>query len=498
MEVNNKQIIKNTAFLYTRMFLTMGISLYTSRVILDVLGAEDFGIYNIVGSVVVLFSFLSNALTGASQRFFSYELGLESKGNLSSVFSACINVHIILALIIFVLGETIGLYFVCKYLVLPEERYDAALVAYHLSLITFLFNLLRIPFNAIIISYERMSFFAFLSIVECVLKLVIVYLLLINIADKLIAYSLLLLFVVFIITSLFGLYSIKKFPDCVYSFRVNRKYYISQFSFLGWYLCGNFSNVVAQQGGNIVINMFYGVIINAAYGIANQISSAINNFVSNFQLAFRPQIVKLYASGQYEDLYILIFRASRFSFYLLVLIAVPYIIHADILFSLWLKSVPDYSVLFSQLLMLYFLIDAIQAPLWMLIDASGRIKIYSIWLSFILLFNIPVSYVLLKNGFSPISVIIVRVVLNFCTAIVRTYYIKGFAHFPYLKYCIKIIPCVLIFCIALGTAFFVRNGIENQFLSLLYSILITIILVILLGTTKEERVVLIKTLKSKL
>lgn len=480
------------------MFLTMGISLYTSRIILDVLGAEDFGIYNIVGSVVVLFSFLSNALTGASQRFFSYELGLGEKGDIGSVFSTCVNVHIILSIIIFFLGETIGLWFVYTYLNIPDDRFYAALVAYHLSLITFLIILLRIPYNALIIAYEKMSFFAFLSIVECILKLVIVYILLINIADKLIVYSLLLLFVVVIITSVFGIFCNKKFPECKYSYRIKRSYYKSQFSFLGWYLCGNFSNVVALQGGNIVINIFFGVVINAAYGIANQISNAINNFVSNFQLAFRPQIVKLYASGQYEDLYLLIIRASRFSFYLLAFIAIPYVVHADFIFTLWLKNVPDYSVIFSQLLMIYFLIDAVQAPLWMLIDASGRIKVYSIWLSVLILLNIPISYMLLKNGLSPISVLVVRVALNLLTAIVRTFYIKDFARFPYLKYCYKIFPCILVSCAAFAISHFGNILISNHIFSLLLSILITTLIFLVLGTTREEKKIIKQFIQSRI
>lgn len=497
VQSNNQRIAKNTFYLYIRMLITMGVSLYTSRVVLDVLGAEDYGIYGIVGSVVILFSFLQNAMAGASQRFFSYELGKEAGGDIGRVYSVTLISYIFIAFTVWILGDTIGLWFLETQLIIPEERMFAANIVYQFSLISLVISIIQIPYNALIISYERMSIYAYASIIDIILKLAIALLISIVSSDKLILYGLLMVIVNLISFSIYFFYCRRSFLRCRFYWVRDKSLLNKLLSFTGWSLCGNVANVAAQQGGNIILNMFFGVLLNTAYGIANQVSGAVYGFVTNFQMAFRPQIVKLYASEEKEAMYQLIYRASRFSFYLLLIIAVPFVINADYVFSLWLKDVPDYSVLFCQLMMFYCMIDSIQAPLWMMIDASGNIKTYAIWLSGILLFNLPLSYFLLKIGCPPTTLLIVRVVLNLVTAVIRTLYIKKAFFFPSSEYIKRTIGCVFIGMASFIIAFYFKKWVGdiyfNGFISTIISILLVSAIVLFVGMRSEERK-LLKTL----
>ena len=477
------------------MLITMGVSLYTSRVILEVLGAEDFGIYGIVGSIIVLFSFIRNAMTGASQRFFSFELGKGEANNLKNVFSVSLVAHLLIVLVVFLLGETIGLWYVMTKLNIPSDRFVAAQVTYQLSLIAFAFSIIRTPYSAIIIAYEKMSFFAYVSIFEVFFKLLIVYILLVISYDKLIEYSFLMLIVTVIFTVVSYFYCVKKFEGCSARLKWDKGILMHLLSFTGWSLCGNVANVTAQQGGNIILNVFFGVVVNAAYGLANQVSSVIYGFVSNFQMAFRPQIVKLYACNQRNDLFTLALRSSRLSFYLVLLIAVPFIQNADYLFALWLKDVPDYSVVFCRLMMIYCMIDAIQAPLWMMIDATGNIKQYSIWLSVIILLNLPLSYFLLKMGAAPEVILYVRVILNLITAIIRTIYMKYFIDFPSGLYVKQVIPCLFICTIAFVLTYYTNHFFDlHSMLKVMISLLVVFILIIVFGVNKQEKEMIRKIL----
>lgn len=483
------------------MIVILGVSLYTSRVVLFVLGVEDYGIYNIVGSIVVLFSFISNSMIGASQRFFSYELGLESP-RIKEVFSTSILAHIVFTFAILFIGETIGLWFVHNHLNLPHNRFEAALIVYQISLLTFIVNLLRIPYNAIIIAYERMSFFAVTSIIEALLKLIIVYALTYDKGDKLITYSYLTLFVTIICNFLYYIYTKRKLVECKFGRFWNKSMLNKLMGFIGWTLCGNTANIISQQGGNILLNIFFGVIVNTAFGIANQVNGAVNNLVSNFQLAFRPQIVKLYASGNRTELYSLVNTTSRISFYLLMIVVVPFITEADYLFSLWLKNVPPYSIIFCKLMLTYSLIDAIQAPLWMLIDATGKIKVYAIWLSCILIFNLPLSYFFLRYGYPAETLLLIRVLLNMFTAIIRTIYLKSFIGFPSFDYTKKILPCILVCIISYCISYVFKNVVYHYnvhpIVSVLFSLLFSLFVVAALGLSKKEKFRMANLIKSKI
>ena len=433
--IDNKKIAKNTLYLYLRMIITTFVSLYTVRVVLAVLGKEDYGIYNVIGGIVILFSFLNHAMNSATQRFLSYEIGRNDTEMFRKTFSMSINCHAIMAGIIFLLLETVGLWFLCTQMNIPIDRMEAAHWVYQFSIITFVLNILRVPYNASIISYEKMSFYAYLSIFEVLLNLLIVLMLLLGISiDNLILFSGLKCFVAIICFFILFIYCKLNFINCKYSAFWDNLLFKRLFSFSGWSMMGAGSTLVSQNGSNILINIYCGVAVNAAYGIANQVSAVIYSFVSNFQLAFQPQIVKLYAAGKRDEQISLVNRASSISYYLLLIIFIPFVLNADLVLNLWLKDVPRYAIQFCQWMLVYSLIDAIQAPLWMSITATGKVKVYSIWSSVLGFMNLPIAWLLLYLGYSPILVFIVRVVINLIAAIIRVIYVKDFLNFPIKKY----------------------------------------------------------------
>lgn len=297
---NNKRIAKNTMMLYIRMLLSMIVSLYTSRVVLNILGVEDYGIYNVVGGVVVLFSFLNNAMASATQRFLNFELGRGDVLEVKRIFSISMTSYICIALLVLFLSETVGLWFFNTQLNIPSSRIDAASWVYQMSIFTFCFSILRIPYNASVIAYERMSFFAYISIIEVLMKLLIVYLLVLGSIDKLILYAILIFVVTVLVNAIYQFYCKHMFEICTYSFFWDKILFKKIIGFSGWSLFGSLANMSAQQGVNFLLNIFYGVTVNAAVGIANQVSSAIYAFISNFQTAFNPQLIKSYASGEKE------------------------------------------------------------------------------------------------------------------------------------------------------------------------------------------------------
>lgn len=501
---NNKRIAKNTFYLYLRMVISTVVSLYTVRVVLNVLGEQDYGIYNVIGGVVILFSFLNHAMNSATQRFLSYEIGRNDDVMLRKTFSMSINCHVILALSVLVLLETIGLWFINTQINIPESRTLAAHFVYQFSIITFVLNILRVPFTASIISFERMSFYAYMSIIEVLLNLGIVYILLLDIdIDKLILYAALksLISAIFIILSY--LYCKRQFKSCRYSFFWDSSLFKKLFSFSGWSMIGAGSTLVTQSGSNILINIFCGVTVNAAYGIASQVSSVIYQFVSNFQLAFQPQIVKLHASKQVEEQVSLVNRASKLSYFLLLVIFVPFVLKADFVLDLWLKETPSYAVEFCRWMLVYSLIDSIQAPLWMTISATGRIKGYSIWSSLLVSLNLPIAWMLLFLGCSPVSVFMVRVALNLIAAIIRTFYVNRFLRFPIKSYVTnvfcKAIPVTLL-------SFSIAYFLDSLFLDDIISIIIEISLIVLLtgsiiymwGLSSSERSFVRNTINLKL
>lgn len=469
----------------------MLISLYTSRVVLEVLGVVDFGIYNVVSGVVVLFAFINNALVLATQRYLNVELGRGVEERVRKVFSASLIIHVLFAILLIIIGETFGLWFVSRYLSIPEGRWIAALWVYQFAIITAAINLIRAPYNAVIIACERMSFFAYISVVEAVLKLAIVGILVFISIDKLASYAFLLMVVTIIITCVYIIYCRRHFTIIRFRLVKERNIYIGLMSFSGWNLFGSVANVGTSQGISIILNMFFGVIVNAAMGVANQVNVAIYNFVSNFQVAFTPQLMKSYACGDMAYFINLIIRSSKYSFFLLFVIALPVYVCMNELLSFWLTDVPEYADVFCRWMLIYSLLDAIQYPLWTSVQATGKIKNYQIVMSFIILANLPLSWIALKLGYSPSTVLVVRAILNILSYFVRVLWLRSIFEFPAKKYFLEvIIPCSIIMLVG----YFVTNPVAGMFAGwikifgiTLFSLIVNAMLIFCIGMNYTER-----------
>jgi O-antigen/teichoic acid export membrane protein len=492
MKDSNKRIAQNTIFLYIRMIVIMGVTLYTTRVVLNYLGVDDFGIYNIVGGIVALLGFLQSAMINASQRFITFELGKGDNEQLGKTFSMSMTSHISIALLILLLAETAGLWFVNTKLNIADERMTAVNWLYQFSVLTFIINIIQVPYSALIIAHEKMSFYAYVSISDAFLRLAVVLLLPIISFDKLSVYGGLMFLVPLISTTLYKVYCNKFFKVSKYKFKWDKKLYWQLMSFSGWTMLGGIANVGARQGGNILLNIYSGLIANAALGIANQVSAAVSAFASNLLIAFNPQTIKYYATGDKDNMNKMIFRASSYSFYLVLLIAVPFFLNTDLILHIWLKNVPDYTITFCQLMIVYQLIDMIQAPLETSITATGNIKFYQLWLSSLLILNLPVSWYLLNIGWSPYWVLIIRVGLNFISAIIRTVFVKYFVNFPSWNYfteviCKSLFVTAISYILSLSIKQCFNTGISGFVYTSMISIAITILVIYLIGIHKTER-----------
>lgn len=421
-KAENRRIAKNTFLLYIRMFITMGVSLYTSRVVLSALGVEDYGIYNVVGGVVGLLGFLRSSLSTSTSRFLSYELGCNNLKKLRETFKTAIGIHIGLVILILVLLETIGLWFVLNKLTIPQERVGVAVFIYHFSVATCCVQIMQFPYNAAIIAHERMGAFAYISIIEVSLNLIIAYLLQISSMDKLELYAILLFFIHCIISLFYIIFAIRNFSECKIGIGFERCITKPMLIFSGWDLYGNFSVVVRSQGLNILQNMFFGPVINAAAGVSNQVMHAIMGFTENFLVAVRPQIYKNYAGNDMVRFYSLVINSSKYCFLLLFLISFPMLLEANFVMHLWLKKVPDYAVVFCQLTIVNNWISVMFRPIVFGVQATGQAKMISIINGTIYIAVLPLSYLFLKMGGSPIIPYVLNITLLIIGHFVFTLY----------------------------------------------------------------------------
>lgn len=422
---SNRRIAKNTLLLYFRMFITMGVSLYTSRIILSTLGIVDYGIFNVVGGVVVMFSFLNNSMSSATQRFLSFELGKNNQIEFKRVFSMSITIHVVIAIIIFIIAEIIGLWFINFKLNIPSDRLSAANWVYQFAILSFMTTVINVPYNAAIIAHEKLNVYAWISIFEVGLKLIIVFLIVwINKIDKLILYSLLIFCVSLLIFLFYRGYAKRNISECKYNNVKDYGLFKKLISYAGWNLWGTFSGVAANEGLNILLNIFFGPVLNAAKGIANQVNGAVNGFVSNFQMAVNPQIVKSYASENRKYMFSLIFQSSKFSFFLLFFLSLPVLFAINPLLSLWLKIVPNYTCVFCQLILITALIDCISGPLMSAAQASGNIKWYQVIVGGTRLLILPFSYFLLKNGYEPQSTLYMTILVSIISLFLRLFLLR--------------------------------------------------------------------------
>lgn len=502
---NNKRIAKNTLLLYCRMLFLMVVSLYTSRVVLNALGVEDFGIYNVVGGIVAMFTVLSGSLSAAISRFITYELGKENQDNLNKIFSSAVTIQLGLAGIIILLAETIGLWFLNAKMNIPEIRMGAANWVFQFSILTFAINLISVPYNASIIAHEKMSAFAYISILEAVGKLTIAFFIVISPMDKLIFYSILMCLVAIIIRSTYGNYCKRHFNECTYHFIWDKKLLKQMFGFAGWNFIGAASAVLRDQGGNVVINLFCGPSVNAARGIAFQVNNAVNQFVTNFMTALNPQITKSYASGEKEYMMTLIFQGARLSFYMLLLLSLPILTNTHYILELWLKTVPEHTVYFVQLVLIFALSESIAQPLITAMLATGRIRNYQIIVGGLQMMNLPISYLLLQLGFFPEIVIIIAIGISQCCLAARLILLKGMIGISIRKYLQKVYFNIIAVSIAAVILPLIStNYIEESFINFIFISLIAIICTItsiyFIGCNHQERQFIhqkLGTIKSK-
>lgn len=447
---NNKRIAKNTMLLYFRMLFMMAVSLYTSRVVLATLGVEDFGIYNVVGGVVAMFGFLNSAMSSSTQRYLTFELGRGEFQQLQKVFTTSVAIHAMISLLIVVLAETVGLWFLYNKMTIPIQRMDAAMWVFQMSVLSTVVMIMSVPYNATIIAHEKMSAFAYISVLEVVLKLAIVYLLQIGHFDKLKLYAVLFFMVQLLIRIIYGRYCGRHFKESKLKKTFDRKLFREMIGFAGWSLWGHCAVIAYTQGLNILLNMFFGPAVNAARGIAVQVQNAINQFAFNFQTALNPQITKSYAVGDYEYMHNLIYKSSKFTFFLLLMLSMPVMLEADKILSIWLKEVPNYTVSFLRLMLCVTIIDAVANPLMISAQATGKVKIYQSIVGGILLTILPISYIVLKFGGSPTSVFVVH--LSICIVVfnVRLFIIRPMIQLSLTKYFLNVVTrCLAVTLVSL-------------------------------------------------
>lgn len=489
----NKRIAKNTLVLYVRMLFTMGISLFTSRVVLQTLGVEDYGISSVVGGVISMFTFINSAMVSSTQRYLNFELVRGDANQLRSVFSTSLQIHALIALAIIVLSETVGLWFLNEKLVIPEARMTAAMWVYQCSILSCAVSIMSTPYNAVIVAHEKMSAFAYISILDVSLKLLVVYLLVVLPFDKLIILSILTLLVQLFIRYIYTLYCHRHFPESYFQFRFNKTLFKEMFGFAGWSFWGNLAAILYTQGLNMMLNIFFGPIVNAARGIAVQVQSAVQQFVGGFQTALNPQITKNYASNNLPQMHSLMFRSARFSFLLLFFLSLPVLMETNFILTLWLKTVPDDAVIFTQIMICISLIYTTANPCVIANQATGKVKIYQMVVGGILLLILPISYIVLKLGAPAYSVFIVHFCIESVAQFSRMYMLRNLIHLPLWQYMKNIyIPIVSTVAIAIILPLVVRMQVAEGWLRFL-AVGFTCVLSVgassyFIGFTKQERV----------
>ena len=416
----SKRIAKNTLLLYVRMLFLVLVGLYTSRVVLRILGVVDFGIFSVVGGVIAMIGFIQASLGGATSRFITFDLGRGDMAAMKKTFGNIVTIHLLFAGIILLVGETAGLWFVMNKLQIPESRQVAAFWVYQFSILTAILSIVSIPYNAVIVAHERMSAFAYITIADVVLKLLIVYLLLVVPYDRLIVYSALFFCIQLFDRIVYGIYCNRYFEETRVGLHIDKKQFKEIAVFAGWTINGNLAVMGYTQGLNILLNMFFGPAVNAARGIAVQVQTVSQQFCTNFQMALNPQLTKSYAQGDLDYMHKLVIASSKFSFFIMLLIALPLMLEADVVLHWWLGDVPDHTANFLRLILCTSLLFTLSNPILVSVHATGRLKTFQLIEGTMLLLIVPVAYVLLKFfDVPPESVFVVHIVIEICTQCVR-------------------------------------------------------------------------------
>ena len=490
---SNKRIAKNTLLLYARMLLLLVGSLYTSRIVLATLGIEDYGLYNVVGGVVSMFSFISMAMGNSTNRYITFALGKGDKEELKSVVGAACVIHWVLALLILILAETIGLWFLHYKMVIPDGRMFAADWVYQFSIISFVVNIISTPYNAVIIAHEKMKAFAYISLFEVVLKLIVVYLLVITPWDRLCVYSFLLLLVSLLIRAIYGVYCGRHFSESKYKYYKGKELYKEMFTFASMNFIGASADILCNQGVDVILNLFAGVTANAARGIANSVQGAVSKFVSDFTTAIKPQIMKEYAAGNISTSLDLCYMGSRFSFFLMLFFGLPISINAPYILNLWLGMEPEYTADFLKLTLLMASIMVLSYNVTTIILANGNLKSFTFWIGLVRIAMLPIIYVTLKLGAVPQIAYLVIVLFEFFALIVRLLVTQRLLNrniiVEYAKY--VLIPLLFVAAISVPSSFYISSIFDNNLrgflIETLICLFITSISIFFIGLKKEER-----------
>lgn len=489
----NKTIAKNALMLYIRMFFTIIIGLYTSRVILNSLGVSDYGIYNLVGGIVSMLAFLNVGMSGATQRFMTYELG---KGNLSSlrnVFSNAVITHFVLATLIAIIMETIGIWLVNYQLNIPENRLFAANWVFQCSIITFIVSVISVPFNACVIAHERMGLFAYISILETVLKLFVAIAIVYSPFDNLVFYATLILCIQVLIRFIYSIYCKKHFEECSFKYTFDKILFKKMFSFAGWGCVGNMGFSLKDQISNIILNIFFGTTVNAARGIATQVNGIINSFAGNFTIALNPQITKEYASGNKSRSYDLTMTGAKYSFFLLSFITIPFIINVNYLLHLWLGVVPEYTNQFVSIILLASCMYSMSHTMSTAILATGHVKRFQSLLAVTLLIEAPIAYVILYFGGSPYMAVLPCIFTNVLSLFLRIYILNHYDSIYSVKHFVFniFLKNIILFSIVFIPSYILSKQFEEEFIKFLvssaFAILFYVLIIYVFGLNKDEK-----------
>ena len=481
-EKKAKQIAKNTIYLYARMFFALIIGLFTSRIVLKTLGFADFGIYNVVSSVIILFNFLQHALRNATSRYITYELGTNDTKRLKQIYSMAINSHVLLALIIFVVLEIGGSWFVNEKLNISSDRLFAANWAFQFSLLNFCFSIIRTPWESNVVAHEKFNFFAIVSILHIVLNLVGVCLLIYSPIDKLITYAFYLTANTCIVFAIYIIYCGKKFKDCRYHYIWDKKIFKDFYSYSGWSMTVNIACGFSAQSISIFFNLFLGVVANAALGITHQVVGQLNAFVSSFTQAFNPQIIKSYAANQKSYFFRLLFSSSKISYILMLFISLPVCLNVDYILRIWLGEYPPMAPSLIIITVVYYLIEAIQSPFVHAVHATGQLKVHQSVVSIIRIAAIPGMYFALKFGASGAFAMGIWVASNFISGVFRTIYMKKLIDLPLHRYLKEVLlKLFIITVISLPIPIALTGVIKNQFTAFLVSSIVAVSFVIGFG-----------------
>ena len=502
---DNSRLTKNTILLYIRMLVVMAISLYTSRIVLKNLGISDYGLYNVVGSIAAMFTFLNTAMNSSTQRYLSLAVGRNDAQQLHKIFNVSFVIHALIGIVIILACEVFGTWFINHKMVIPEGREMAVFWTFQLSLLAAFLSIIMVPYDALVISRERMSTFAYISIFDVFFKLFVAFIISVVSFDRLVFYSLLIVLSQFVVALIYSSYCKRHFEECSFKFYRFDSLYKEMTVFASWGLLGHISYIINTAAQNMMLNVFFFFVINAARGVALSVSNAVGNFSFNFQTAVSPQITKSYAVGDNDRLFALIYNSSRFSLYLLWLFSLPIMLCMKEILDLWLVEVPDYTMVFLGLVLIFNLIESGANPLNMAIRAKGKIKYPELIGGIILIMNFPLSYLALSLGYGPQSVFVIMIICGMVCQINRIYFANKYLQMSISDYLIKVIthPLLVLAVSAIIPILFSLNcHIEPSILYVLsvsiISILSILVTVYCIGLSKVEKVYMVNTIKNRL